>query len=76
MGYQSTKLSHKCQCCPHINLSQLIYTANQLTGFYVRAPLAFNELIHFRVKILFKCQFLKKQFSAKLLVLPTRPKFE
>ena len=23
-----------CQCCPHLETSQLICTANQLTGFY------------------------------------------
>ena len=32
----------KCQCCPRIETSQLIYTANQLTGFYMRATLALN----------------------------------
>ena len=36
----------KCQCCPHIETSQLICTANQLTGFSMRATLAFNGLIH------------------------------
>ena len=35
----------KCQCCPHIETSQLICTANQLTGFYMRATLALNGLI-------------------------------
>ena len=38
------------QCCPHIETSQLIFTANQLTGFYMRAALALNELnkkLHF-----------------------------
>ena len=34
----------KCQCCPHIETSQLIYKANQLTGFYMKATLAFNGL--------------------------------
>ena len=33
-----------CQCCPYIETNQLICTANQLTGFYVRATLAFNGL--------------------------------
>ena len=32
------------QCCPHIETSQLICTANQLTGFYMRATLALNGL--------------------------------
>ena len=35
----------KCQCCRHIETSQLICTANQLTGFYMRATLALNGLI-------------------------------
>ena len=34
----------KYQCCPHIETSQLICCANQLTGFYMRATLALNEL--------------------------------
>ena len=37
----------KCQCCPHIEISQLICYANQLTGFYMRATLAINGLINF-----------------------------
>ena len=40
-----TCLTHKSQCCPHIETSQLICTGNQLTGFYMRATLAFNGLI-------------------------------
>ena len=35
----------KCQCCPHIETSLLICTANQLTGFYMRATLVFKGLI-------------------------------
>ena len=34
----------KCQCCPHIETSQLICCANQLTGFYMWATLTFTEL--------------------------------
>ena len=34
----------KCQCCPHIETSQLICWANQLTGFYKRTTLALNGL--------------------------------
>ena len=30
--------------CPHIETSQLICCANQLTGIYMRATLAFNGL--------------------------------
>ena len=37
-------LTIKGQCCPHIENSQLICCANQLTGFYIRATLALNEL--------------------------------
>ena len=31
-------------CCPHIEISQLVCCANQLTGFYMRATLVFNGL--------------------------------
>ena len=34
----------KCQYCPHIETSQLICTANQLTGFYMRTTLALHGL--------------------------------
>ena len=34
----------KCHCCSHIETSQFIYAANWLTGFYMRATLAFNGL--------------------------------
>ena len=34
----------KCQSCPYIETSQLICCANQLTGFYMTATLAFNGL--------------------------------
>ena len=41
----SFPLTHfKCQCCPHIETNQLICTANQLTGFYMRTELALNGL--------------------------------
>ena len=39
------EVTFKCQCCPHIETSQLICTVNQLNGFYIRAKLAFNGLI-------------------------------
>ena len=42
----------KYQCCPHIETSQLICCANQLTGFYMRATLALNELNFLRAKII------------------------
>ena len=35
----------KCQGCHHIEPSQLICRVNQLTGFYMMATLAFNELM-------------------------------
>ena len=35
----------KRQSCHHIETSQLICFANQLTRFYMMATLAFNELI-------------------------------
>ena len=35
----------KCQSCHHIETSHLICRANQLTGFYMMATLAFNELM-------------------------------
>ena len=36
------KKNHKCQFCLHIETRQLICTANQLTGFYMRSTLAHN----------------------------------
>ena len=36
--------SFKRQSCHHIETSQLVCRANQLTGFYMMATLAFNEL--------------------------------
>ena len=35
----------KHQICHHIETSQLICKASQLTGFYMMATLAFNELM-------------------------------
>ena len=35
----------KCQCCPHIEISPLICTANKLTGVDMRATLALNGLM-------------------------------
>ena len=40
----------KRQICDYIETSQLICSANQLTGFYMTATLAFNELMEFVVK--------------------------
>ena len=43
-NFKSSPSPIKCQCCPHIETSQLICTANQLTGFCMRATLALNGL--------------------------------
>ena len=43
----------KRQSCHHIKTSQLICRANQLTGFYMIATLAFNELSKFFMPFLF-----------------------
>ena len=40
-----THLTIKCQCCPHIETSQVICCANQLTGFNMRATLALNIIL-------------------------------
>ena len=32
-----SKQPNKCHCCPHIETTQLICQANQLTGFYMTA---------------------------------------
>ena len=34
----------KCRWCPHIETNQLICTAKYMTGFYMRATLAFDGL--------------------------------
>ena len=44
----------KCQCCPDIETSRLISTANQLTGFYMRATLALNGLKQFIYRSFYK----------------------
>ena len=40
--YKQAVLTHSVQVFPHIETSQLICCANQLTGFYMRATLALN----------------------------------
>ena len=43
--YQASSVSLiKCQCCPHIETSQLTCTENQWTGFYIRETMTFNGL--------------------------------
>ena len=47
-------ISFKCQCCPHIETSQLICCVNQLnqlTVFSMRTTLAFNGLTSLEKKI-------------------------
>ena len=44
----------KCLCCPHIETSHLICFVNQLTGFYMRAALAFIGLIIMKVRVQMK----------------------
>ena len=51
----------KHQSCHHIETSQLICTANQLTGFYMMPTLAFNELI-----LLYKIKLCQKKVVEKL----------
>ena len=41
---KSSRNPFKCQCFPHIETSQLICYANQLTSFYTRTTLAVNGL--------------------------------
>ena len=60
----------KCQCCPHVENSQLICCANQLTGFYMRATLALSGLIHL-VFVALRCFKIKDSPRAYLLTFPT-----
>ena len=43
----------KCQCCPHIETSQLICFANQLTAFSMRATLVLDGLIK-KIRLIFR----------------------
>ena len=43
---QKTQYLIKCQSCHYMETSQLICYANQLTGFYMMATLAFNEIVY------------------------------
>ena len=56
----------KCQCCPHIETSQLICCAIQLTGFYMRATLIFNGLNVKSRKHLFLRNSILKLYSSAL----------
>ena len=66
-----------CQCCPHIETSKLICTANQLTGFYMTATVAFNGLRSARNQIecafdlrKARCAILTRKVDLKLENLP------
>ena len=52
--------------CPHIENNQLISIANESTGFYIRATLAFNCLITLIKKI--SLQNFKPPFQAIIRV--------
>ena len=45
LTHSKQSLTHWHQSCYHIETSQLICKANQLTGFYMIVNLAFSELI-------------------------------
>ena len=57
----------KCQCCPHIENSQLICFANQLTGFYMRATLALNGLRKPSEKLDLSLKSPRKNWKKKLM---------
>ena len=62
----------KYQCCPHIETSQLICCANQLTGFYMSATLTLNGL---KAIIIFpKCSILD-HWQGSLLIRPFLNKY-
>ena len=68
---QMQMLKHlKCQSYYHRDPSQLICSANQLTGFYMMATLAVNELNVFNAEI-FQCSkaFLASNNCPKLFSL-------
>ena len=44
LRFIKVSLTLKRQSCHHIETSQLVCRANQLTGFYMVSTLAFNEL--------------------------------
>ena len=59
-NYEITAELNPKECYPHIETSQLICTANQLTRFYTRATFAFNEL---KPKKLYMVKDLHNPFS-------------
>ena len=59
----------KYQCCHHIETSQLICYANQLTGFYLRAKLTFYGLSVIMVLREFVCAVIFCGNTAVLLTL-------
>ena len=50
----------KRQNCHQVDTNQLIYSANQLTGFYIMATLTINELINKTTKC--NISLLSRQF--------------
>ena len=68
----SLGLPIKCQCCPHMETSQLICCANQLTGFYMRATLALNGPTPEVSYNLFSLYFLAQDYQ-KILKLRSQP---
>ena len=44
LSEQRISLGINSLSCHHIKTNQLIWRANQLTGFYIMATLVFNEL--------------------------------
>ena len=64
--------SIKCQSYTHIETSQLICTASRLTGFYMRATLAFNGLslirfFFFFLTFFYKCNYFLKSKTRMFL---------
>ena len=62
-GFLHLSLPIKCQCCPDIETSQLICTANQLTDFHMKAIQALNGLNNQRVQKCEKCSRTYKIFG-------------
>ena len=66
----------KCHCCPHIETSQLICIANQLTDFCMRATLALSGLNRKK-----NCYFLSywqgnmNRYCSILLLSPDKPNY-
>ena len=55
-GVKSDYIPIKCQCCPHIETSQLICCGIQLTGSYMRKPLPLTGLSFLSSRYIFDKQ--------------------